>query len=135
MPTRSQPSLNVTAFSPGRRRLEPPPELGEVETEIFRMTVAGVPLEHFSPEDAPLLSAYCRACVLERHAAEELAACAVVGTVPSPWLSVHASAVRSLSTLAMRLRLGPRARDHHTRTTKAGLAPSAYDLLPWERTP
>ena len=135
MPTRSQPSLNVTAFSPGRRRLEPGPELGEIEAALFRMTVSAVPLEHFSPEDVPILSAYCRACVLERHAAEELAAGAVVGDRTSPWLSVHASAVRSLSTLAMRLRLGPRARDHHTRTTKAGVAPSAYDSLSWERTP
>jgi hypothetical protein len=48
----------------------------------------------------------------------------------SPWLAVHASAVRSLSTLATRLRLGPRSRNHHPRAaSKTTAQPSYYDLM------
>jgi hypothetical protein len=41
---------------------------------------------------------------------EELAAGAVVGSVPSPWLAVHGQMVRALSQLTVRLRIGPKSR-------------------------
>lgn len=129
MPRRSAASLSIVAIGP--RKLEAPPELGEgsIEREIFMGTVASVAADHFAAEDLALLCAYSRACALERRASEELAACAVVGDRPSPWLDVHASAVRAMSTLTIRLRLGPRSRSHHTRTAKPGPAPSYYEQM------
>ena len=65
MPRQSQASLSIAHLSP-HSRLVCPPELGGVEAEIFR--------------DLPLLCAYARAAALERRAAEELQAGAVVGS-------------------------------------------------------
>jgi phage terminase small subunit len=131
MPRQSQASLALAHIGP--RRQEPPPELGEgsIEREIFRQVVASVAPAHFQPEDMTLLCAYCRAAALERRSAEELAAGAVVGGSPSPWLAVHASAVRSLSTLTVRLRLGPRSRDpnNRRRMAKAMAPPIYYDQM------
>jgi phage terminase small subunit len=104
--------------------------LGGVEAEIFRHVVASVPAEHFQAEDLHLLAAYSRAAALERRAAEELQACAVVGSQPSPWLAVHASAVRSLAALATKLRLGPRSRNpNNRRAAKSGATPSYYETM------
>jgi hypothetical protein len=133
LPRRSSAALTVAAFSPGLKRLEPP-ELGGVEFDIFRQTAASVPASHFQPEDLVLLCAYARAATLERRATEELQASAVVGSQPSPWLAVHASAVRSLSTLTVRLRLGPRSRDpNHQRTAKVKASQSYYDQIGGQR--
>jgi hypothetical protein len=89
--------------------------LGEIEAAIFRQTVASVPYEHFSAEDLGLLCAYSRAMALERRASDELAACATIGDQASPWLDVYGTAVRAVSTYAVRLRLGPKARRPNTR--------------------
>lgn len=114
------------------RTLEPPAEFtaGSVERQIFVETVLSVPDGHFAGEDRVLLAEYCRASALARRASEELAASAVVGSVPSPWLAVHGSAVRSMATLSTRLRLGPRSRSQNTRKGKPVSAPSWYDLNP-----
>ena len=84
MPRQSQSSLSIAHIGPGARRLEPPADLGEIETAIFRKVVASVPHDHFSAEDSDLLSAYCRALALERRASEELAAAGVVGRPGEP---------------------------------------------------
>jgi phage terminase small subunit len=121
----------LTVF-PGRRRpLEPPADFtaGSIERAIWVETTLAVPPEHFSPEDFVLLAEYCRAAAMARRASEELAAGAVAGSMPSPWLAVHASAVRSLATLSVRLRLGPRSRSNNTRRSKMPLTkPSYYEL-------
>jgi hypothetical protein len=56
------------AVYPGRRLLEPPAELGQIEAAEFRRVVASCPADHFSAEDLGLLCAYVRARVLERRA-------------------------------------------------------------------
>jgi phage terminase small subunit len=119
----------------GPRRIEPPAELGEgsIEREIFRQTVASVPPAHFQPEDLTLLAAYCRAAALERRASDELAARGIVGDRASPWLAVYAEAVRAVSTLTVRLRLGPKARQPDRRAATPGTPPSYYDLQAMER--
>jgi hypothetical protein len=65
---------------------------------IFRQTVASVAPGHFAPADMVLLCAYARAAALERRAFEQANAAA------------HASAVKSLAALSVRLRIGPRSR-------------------------
>ena len=89
MPRRSSAALTIASFAPGLKRLEPPPELGGVELDIFRQTVASVPASHFQPEDLVLLCAYARAAALERRAAEELQASAVVGSQPRPMVGLR----------------------------------------------
>jgi phage terminase small subunit len=130
VPRASKAALTIAHVGP--RHLEPPSELGEVEAAIFRQTVASVATNHFAAEDLTLLCAYARTAALERHAAEELAIEATVGSQPSPWLAVHASAVRSLMALSVRLRIGPRSRapsNNRRRSAKSG-TPSYYDLQP-----
>jgi phage terminase small subunit len=131
MPRQSQSSLSVAHIGPGARRLEPPAELGEIEAAIFRRTVAAVPQGHFSAEDLDVLCAYCRALALERRASEELAVAGVIGSQPNPWLAVYATAVRALSTLTVRLRLGPKARhpNNTRRLSKSVSTPSYYDTM------
>jgi hypothetical protein len=69
--------------------------------------------------------------MFERRAAEELAAGAVVGSQPSPWLAIHGQMVRAISQLSIRLRIGPKSRapSNNRRRAGSGRAPSAYDTL------
>jgi hypothetical protein len=126
---------SLTMLPGGRRVLEPPREFaeGSIERAIFVETVLSVPDDHFAPEDSVLLAEYCRSAALARRASEELAASAVSGSTPSPWLAVHSSAVRSVALLSTRLRLGPRSRSHNIRKGKPTLPPSYYDLHPVTR--
>jgi hypothetical protein len=55
---------------------------------------------------------------------------AVVGSTPSPWLAVHASAVRSMTQLAG---LSPKARTPKQLASKRGPPPSYYDQMRMER--
>jgi phage terminase small subunit len=130
MPRQSQSSLSIAHIGPGARRLEPPCELGEIEAVIFRRTVAGVPQDHFSAEDVDVLCAYCRAIALERRASDELATATTIGGQASPWLAVYATAVRAISTLTVRLRLGPKARHPgNTRRLSKPVSTSYYDTM------
>jgi phage terminase small subunit len=134
LPRRSSASLTVAAFAPDRRRLEPPPELGGLEAEIFRQTVASVPASHFQPEDLVLLCAYARAAAMGQRAAEEVAARPTIGDRPSPFVDIHSQAIRSLTQLTVRLRLGPRSRDpNHQRTAKVKASQSYYDQIGGQR--
>jgi phage terminase small subunit len=117
MPRQPQLTLSVAHIGPGAQRLAPPAELG---TAIFKQVVASVPYEHFCAEDVALLCAYSRAMALERRASKELAASAVVGSAPSPWVAVHSAAIRSISTLAVRLRIGPKSRHPSCSSAQAG---------------
>jgi phage terminase small subunit len=128
MPRQPQLTLSVAHIGPGAQRLAPPAELGKIEAAIFKQVVASVPYEHFCAENVALLCAYSRAMALERRASEELAASAVVGRAPSPWVAVHSAAIRSISTLAVRLRIGPKSR--HPNNTRRMSKPSSPPLRP-----
>ena len=106
--------------------------MGGIEQKIWSEVVAGTDSGHFQASDAPMLAAYVRACTLERRAAEELAVSAVAAGMPSPWLEVHASAVRSMVALAVKLRLSPKARTPGQRAGKAR-SMSYYDQMRLER--
>jgi phage terminase small subunit len=135
MPRKSQASLTIAHIGPGVKRLEPPADLAPDAAVIFRETVASVPHTHFSPEDTTLLAAYCRTAILARQAAEALAAnpIAADGKV-SPWLATHTAHVRLLAALAIRLKVGPRARRPDARrASKPSSPPSYYDIMRMER--
>ena len=76
-----------------------------------------------------------RACDLDRAAAgrhfgDGGLAMLGVGSTPSPWLAVHASAVRSMTQLAG---LSPKARTPKQLASKRGPPPSYYDQMRMER--
>jgi phage terminase small subunit len=102
---------------------------GGLEREVWLEVVAGAAPDHFDNSDRVLLAAYCRAGALERRASDELAVSAIAGEQPSPWLQVHASAVRALTALSVRLRLSPKSRTPSQRATRKGPPPSYYDQM------
>jgi hypothetical protein len=106
---------------------------GSLERRLFMETVTSVAADHFAAEDAILLAEYARTAALAQRASQELAACATVGDRASPWLEVHSAAVRTLDRLAVRLRLGPRARQPHQRRGAGQARPSVYDALLGDR--
>jgi phage terminase small subunit len=109
-------------------RLKPPDELDSLERAVFVDIVASCEPTHFRASDMPLLTAYCRAVVMERRAAGEYAREPVQpdGAV-SPWAAVHASAVKSMLGLSLRLRLSPQGRSKVS--TKAEPNLSYYQRL------
>jgi hypothetical protein len=101
-------ALNHPAIS---ARLVPPSDLDQPERELFLTLVLAVPPSHFTVADEPLLSAFVRACVLEKTAAGELSAAGyVIGGKPNGWLSVWKEATRTMTVLSRLLRLNPIAR-------------------------
>ena len=117
----------------GRRVLDPPPDLreGTVERQIFVEIAASVPDGHFAPEDVGLLAEYARTATLAAVCERGTPANAVIGSIANPWLATHSNAVRQMTVLATRLRIGPRSRSHNVRKAKPITSPlSYYDLHP-----
>jgi len=106
-------------------RLQPPAGLSAPEVEIWNSVLAGCAPGHFEPGgDEVLLAAFCRASVLERTAATELAS-----RRPSElWLRAHASAVTALARLSVRLRLGPKSRSANVPSRRPA-STSYYDRM------
>jgi phage terminase small subunit len=126
MPRTSAAALSVIAIGPGR--LDPPPDIAAEAAKVWRHIVGAAPVGHFKPEDCDLLAAYCSAVAVERRIAGKMAK----AKAPARLIVEHARIVRSVVLLAMRLRLGPRAR-HPTKTRPSGSGaaqmPSAYDSM------
>jgi hypothetical protein len=105
LPRTSQAGPAVTRASP-IDWLAPPAELGTAEAVVFWQTLVATPANYFQPEDLPLQCSHPRAVVLERRAAEELAAATAAGNVPTPWLGVYASVSKTLMNLTVGLSIG-----------------------------
>jgi hypothetical protein len=93
-----------------RQLLQPAADLNELERIEFVNVVVGSPASHFLPADVATISMYARAVVAERIAAGELAAAPVIDGRPSPWLAIWLGAVRTCTTTARRLNIGPAGR-------------------------
>jgi len=120
-------------------RLRPPGTLSELEKRAFVALVAASPAEQFTPADMDLLVSWAETTVLARRAAKELelAGGPVLpdGRV-SPWWDIHQRAVKTLSMLAIRLRLSPQGRNPTARASKKVVAElSAYDVMALEGLP
>jgi len=131
---RSRADLEFDGGRGQKARLMPPMNLAGLEREIFISVVASASAEHFVAEDIPLLAAYACSIAQQRRAADELAG----GSQDRHWIDMHAQAVRSMNMLAMRLRLGPKARDRNNnqrrQATTLGQV-SAYDSLGYDASP
>lgn len=88
------------------------------------MIVRSLPPEHFEPCDAILLAAFARCVVLEQNAGKALTA----NPDDASALARHATAIRSMGALCLRLRLSPQSRAPHHRRVN-GRQPSAYETM------
>ena len=126
---------DVAPFGLPNQRLRPPPSLGEPERRAFLDLVCSVPAGQFRESDLPLLCRWAEATVQAEVAASELQASGMVtaeGRV-SPWFAIHQQATKSLTILALRLRLGPQSRATRAPKTKAA-AVSYYERMQLEAT-
>lgn len=105
-----------------RPKVEPPPELTEIEREYWWRVVDNVPNDYFNPSDYAILSAYI---VMYRTFSEAKAKVDEEGMVimdPSgkqvinPWAKILSDATGKLSVLTTKVRLCPGARMKNDRT-------------------
>ena len=126
-------TTDVVPFGAGNERLRPPPSLGKPEKQAFLDLVTTTDPKQFRPSDLPLLCRWAELTVMAEQAAGELQAGGMVtadGRV-SPWFTIHQQATKSLTGLALRLRLGPQSRTPKAPKTKPG-AVSYYDRMTLE---
>jgi hypothetical protein len=110
----ARPGHPSAVFSPRTlegERLRAPTDLGEPQREVFADLVASARPDHFQPCDLPLLTAYCRAAVIERETSEAIRKAPLAAA--ASLLKANEQAVRALHMLAMRLRCSPQARQGH----------------------
>jgi phage terminase small subunit len=94
------------------RRLRPPAHLGPIEKQAFIDLTSRVPAAQFVEADLPLICRWCELELQAQTAAAELRAHGMLTAEgkPSPWIAIHAQALKGQSLLALRLRLGPQSR-------------------------
>ena len=112
---------DVAPFGLSNQRLRTPPSLGGPEKRAFLDLVCSVPAGQFRESDLSLLCRWAEATVQAEVAASELQASGMVtadGRV-SPWFTIHQHATKSLTMLALRLRLGPQSRAQRAPKTQA----------------
>jgi hypothetical protein len=115
---------NVTGAPP---RLSPPSDLGPDERVVFLDIIAASKPDAFKASDSPLLSAFCRAILLERRSAATLA-----GGYDKEALAAWNAAVKAVVALSMRLRLSPQSRAPNNPTNRASKPErplSVYEMM------
>ena len=104
--------IDISSYS---ERLKPPAHLGEAERAVFIDLVSSCPQAQFQQSDTPLLARWCELEIMAQTATDELRDGGMVingkeGPKQSPWVAIHALAVKGQTALALRLRLGPQSR-------------------------
>jgi phage terminase small subunit len=134
MPRRSAASHFHQAFT-RVDRLCPPPDLSPDERALFVRVVSATPADHFKPSDAPLLCSYVRAVLLERKAAENLAAqdYVTIDNKPSAWFTIQMQASKTLLQCARALKLTPTARRPSASRAGKPQLTSYYDQMRLEQ--
>jgi phage terminase small subunit len=129
----------VTTESVGfGERLKPPNGLAEPERKVFLDLVRACPAAQFTAADTPLIVTYAELIVLRERTAKELRNAPLIVTDDkgheraNPLINVHATAVKGLTGLSLRLRLAPQSRMQQAPRTKAGPM-SFYDVKNQER--
>jgi hypothetical protein len=105
-------TTDVALYGARNGRLRPPATLGEPEKRAFLDLVTTTPAGQFRASDLPLLCRWAELTVMCEQARGELAVQGMVTAdgKPSPWFSIYQQAVKALSGLCLRLRLGPQSR-------------------------
>lgn len=123
---------------------EPPAELSEEEAALWSAIIAAFPIEHFTTEVRPLLSAFVQHTVHAQHLKAQIAEVQayIDGTEEAHRLTIAmdqsaaldklerrwARQTKAASDLSMRLRIAPQAltRSEATRRPASGLKPWEY---------
>jgi hypothetical protein len=124
-------TFDVTPYGVPNLRLRPPASLGTPEKRVFQDLINRVPVGQFRESDLPLICRWCELTIMAEKAAAELATGGMVtadGKL-SVWFTIHQQATKSLSGLALRLRLGPQSRAGKAPKTLPGVK-SYYDSMP-----
>jgi hypothetical protein len=120
-------------FGLPNQRVKPPGTLSELEKRAFVALMAASPAGQFTSADMDLLVSWAETTVLARRAAKELELAG--GPVqpdgrPNAWFAVHQQCIKTLSGLAIRLRLSPQGRNPTARASKKTVAElSYYDVV------
>jgi predicted metal-binding membrane protein len=122
-------TYDTAPYGTGKRRLSPPSSLGEREKAHFLALVSRCPATQFEPSDLPLICRWCELCAMAEEASERLAIeDLVVGGKINVWFTVHQAVTKSLSGLALRLKVSPQARSPKAPKVKAAQM-SVYDMM------
>jgi hypothetical protein len=104
-------TYDTAPYGTGKRRLSAPSTLGDREKAHFLALVSRCPASQFEPSDLPLLCRWAELCAMAEEASEHLATQdLVVDGKLNPWFVAHQMATKSLSGLALRLKVSPQAR-------------------------
>jgi len=123
-------TYDVSSFDNPLPRIRPPDSLSELEKRVFRALVSQCPADQFRKSDVGLLCRWCELSVMAEQAAFEMTTNGRVtpdGKV-SPWFGIYTQAIKGLSGLSLRLRLGPQSRASKAPKTLPQ-EPSYYDLM------
>jgi phage terminase small subunit len=131
VPSEPDPNYQVVEtipFGKPSRRVKPPSHLPAAAKRTFANLTASHAVGHFRAGDLDLLSAWAEAAAMREEAARHLLKDGMLTEdgKESPWFRLHASASKTLATLAGRLKIGPSSR--MTRQSRREPSPmSAYD--------
>ena len=126
---KSATSLQIPVIDAARIPLAPPAHLAAAERQRFVDLVASCDPGHFCEADVSLLCRYIEHDLQAERAARELRTHGAVlsNGRPSGWLVVQEKAVRALTALAMRLRIGPQSRiDRKSTALRGNAAPQSF---------
>jgi hypothetical protein len=125
----SYPTTDVVPYGLGNRRLSPPPSLSEREKAHFLDLVLGCPSSQFERSDLPLLIRWSELAAMAEEAAEHLRTeDLVVDGKVNAWFTIHQMATKSMSGLALRLKVSPQARSPKAPKTRP-TPTSFYDRM------
>lgn len=131
MPRRSSASYEVAPILGKPQVPKASPGLPAGVRKIFHELIRTTPPGHFRVSDGPVLETFAGAVAMSRAAEQELALSGPIlpdGRI-SCWLKVQSEAGKTISSLAMRLRLCPQSRAS-SRTT--GREKEFIGPKPWE---
>src|SRR5262245_11334118 len=106
-------TTDIVPFGVPANRLHPPDALPDAAKRHFIALVTAMPAGHFKPGD---LSYLCRWAALSALAEQAEFAMSQPGGIVgadgklSAWVTAHATAVKNLNALALRLRITPQSR-------------------------
>jgi hypothetical protein len=133
--TGRKPYETIDVVAPfGGGRLQPPDRLSDDARRCFADLIGSMASGHFKASDLPLICRWAETAAIAERAAVALERPDTLVTPDgrvSPWFTVHQACTKTLSGLALRLRLGPQSRMRIQ--SKKHVAPLSYyeqqDLL------
>jgi phage terminase small subunit len=114
-------------------RLKPPESMSEAARKVFLDLVVGSRADQFQVTDLPLLCRYAEAAALADRAEGEIARRPLVKGKPNPWAAHLAAATKTVSMMAMRLRLSPQARAPNNPSRGRAAPMSYYERMDFEK--